>query len=105
MLPKTKRQRQVESILEKARESKRSRLTDEEPGTSGEETYNGNEAKIKGSGIMVSDFIDEQNGYSQLTEEEYECAKDKKTQQYINTHLSYLSTVKREKATGPPKNS
>ena len=36
MPPKTKRQRQVESILEKARESKRSRLTDEEPGTSGE---------------------------------------------------------------------
>ena len=36
MPPKTKGQRQVKSILEKARESKRSHLTDEEPGTSGE---------------------------------------------------------------------
>ena len=33
--------------------------------------------KSNGSGIMVSDFIDERNGYLQLTEEEYEHAKEK----------------------------
>lgn len=33
--------------------------------------------KSKGSGIMVSDFIDERNGCLQLTEEEYERAKEK----------------------------
>ena len=43
MPPKTKRQRQVESILEKARESKRSRLTDEEPSTSGEGSRRAND--------------------------------------------------------------
>ena len=32
--------------------------------------------KRKGDGIMVSDFIDEQNGYLQLTEEEFSRAKE-----------------------------
>ena len=31
--------------------------------------------KSKGSGIMVSDFIDEQNGFLALSDEEYESAK------------------------------
>ena len=31
--------------------------------------------KSKGSGIMVSDFIDERNGYLQLTDEEFERAR------------------------------
>ena len=33
--------------------------------------------KSKGSGIMVSDFIDERNGYLQLSDEEYSRAKEK----------------------------
>ena len=33
--------------------------------------------KLKGSGIMVSDFIYERNGYLELTQEEYEQAKQK----------------------------
>ena len=33
--------------------------------------------KSKGSGIMISDFIDERNGYLELTQEEYEEAKKK----------------------------
>ena len=32
--------------------------------------------KSKGSGIMVSDFIDEHNGFLQLTDEEYACVKE-----------------------------
>ena len=35
--------------------------------------------KSKGSGIMVSDFIDEKNGYLQLTQEEYDKAKNDST--------------------------
>ena len=31
--------------------------------------------KIKGSGLMVSDFVDERSGFLQLTDEEYERAK------------------------------
>ena len=33
--------------------------------------------KSKGSGIMISDFIDEVNGYLQLSDTEYSLAKDK----------------------------
>ena len=33
--------------------------------------------KSKRSGIITSDFTDEHNGYLQLTDEEYECAKEK----------------------------
>ena len=32
--------------------------------------------KSKGSGIMVSDFIDEHNGFLQLTDKEYACVKE-----------------------------
>ena len=31
--------------------------------------------KSKGSGIMVSDFIEEHSGFLALNDEEYECAK------------------------------
>ena len=34
-------------------------------------------SKSKGSRIMVSDFIDEQNGYLQLTDKEFEHANEK----------------------------
>lgn len=47
--------------------------------------------KSKGSGIMVSDFIDEKNGYLALTEEEYEAAKqaDPTIKRYARQHLEY----------------
>ena len=34
-------------------------------------------AKSKGAGIMVSDFINEKHGYLQLSDEEFEAAKQK----------------------------
>lgn len=33
--------------------------------------------KSKGSGIMVSDFVDEHNGFLALSDEEYDAAKTK----------------------------
>ena len=47
--------------------------------------------KSKGSGIMVSDFIDEKNGYLALTQEEYDRAKieDPKAKMYARQLLEY----------------
>ena len=47
--------------------------------------------KSKGSGIMVSDFVDERNGYLRLTDEEYERvrAKDPTIKQEARAFLEY----------------
>ena len=47
--------------------------------------------KSKGSGIMVSDFIDEHNGFLALSDAEYEVAKsnDPKTRKYARQFLEY----------------
>lgn len=47
--------------------------------------------KSKGSGIMLSDFIEERNGYLCLTDEEYERAKavDKTAKKYARRFLEY----------------
>lgn len=47
--------------------------------------------KSKGSGIMLSDFIEERNGYLCLNEEEYERAKlvDKSAKMYARRFLEY----------------
>ena len=47
--------------------------------------------KSKGSGIMLSDFIEERNGYLCFTEEEYERAKlvDKSARMYALRFLEY----------------
>ena len=47
--------------------------------------------KSKGSGIMISDFIDERNGYLELTQEEYEEAKKKNPsiKKYARQQLEY----------------
>ena len=47
--------------------------------------------KSKGAGIMVSDFIDEQNGYLQLTEEEFSKAKETipDLKRYARAYLEY----------------
>ena len=39
--------------------------------------------KSKGAGIMVSDFIDEHNGYLHLTQEEYDQAKQSDSNLWI----------------------
>ena len=50
---------------------------DDQPTLWAEKGTNVMRPKSKGSGIMVSDFIDERNGYLELTQEEYEQAKQK----------------------------
>ena len=47
--------------------------------------------KGKGSGIMVSDFIDEHNGFLALTDEEYEAAKqaNPSVRKYAREFLEY----------------
>lgn len=50
--------------------------------------------KSKGSGIMVSDFIEEKEGYLHLTDEEYESAKkkDPTIRKYAQQFLEYGET-------------
>ena len=47
--------------------------------------------KSKGAGMMVSDFVDEHNGYLALTNEEYDCAlkKDKTIKKQARVLLEY----------------
>ena len=47
--------------------------------------------KSKGSGIMVSDFITERDGYLALSTQEYEAAKeeDPTSKKYVRQHLKY----------------
>lgn len=47
--------------------------------------------KSKGAGIMVSDFVDEHNGFLALTEEEHSCAKQKypTIKRYACVYLEY----------------
>ena len=48
---------------------------------------------------MVSDFIDEHNGYLQLTDEEYARAKAN-NQRYVSMRDNCLNMARREKDTG-----
>ena len=95
MPPKTARKRQIESSLQKAREAKRSRESGE--GTSqravAESDPRQQQYKDDLSGLLHTsdealdtdnesidpDFIDEKNGYLQLTQEEYDKAKNDST--------------------------
>ena len=45
--------------------------------------------KGQGRGIMVSDFIDEDNGYLALTDAEYEQGKQTYILIFTNKHVSY----------------
>ena len=60
--------------------------------------------KSKGSGIMVSNFVDECNGYLTLTGEEFEEGRksNPKLEQQALTTIEYGETAK---ATGPQKSS
>ena len=60
--------------------------------------------KSKGSGIMVSDFIEEKEGYLHFTDEEFESAK-KRILQFANMHGSFLSMGKQKRGIGLQKSS
>ena len=51
--------------------------------------------KSKGSGIMLSDFIEERNGFLRLTQEEYDRAKlvDKSAKMYAHRFLEYGKVI------------
>ncbi len=57
----------------------------------GREGCERDEDKSKGSGIMISDFLYEKNGYLALTDEEYEEAKKNAptVRKYAHQHLEY----------------
>ena len=59
--------------------------------------------KSKGSGIMVSDFVDERQGYLALTEEEYSVFH-KMIKPFLSKHDSFLHMVRIEKDIGHARN-
>ena len=59
--------------------------------------------KSRGSGIMVSDFIDEHNGYLRLTNEEFRQAAGREDG-IAERHVLFLNMEKNIKATGLKRN-
>ena len=53
--------------------------------------------KSKGTGIMISDFIGEKHGYLQLTDEEFEAAKQKYPEIHQQKTSAYLEYGERKK--------
>jgi hypothetical protein len=60
--------------------------------------------KIRGSGVMVSDFICEEHGYLRLNEEEFEAAKEF-DEDFPQTYVHCWSTARTVTVTGPMTNS
>ena len=56
--------------------------------------------KSRGAGIMVSDFIDEHNGFVSLTDEEYEHAKQVNPSAKNNMHINFLNMEKTRRVIG-----